>query len=33
MTMRCAGVITLHTKIKGRFKSVDEDGNPVSRDL
>jgi DNA-directed RNA polymerase subunit beta' len=23
-------VVTLHTKIKGRFKSVDEDGNPVS---
>ncbi|WP_424980987.1 DNA-directed RNA polymerase subunit beta' [Maritalea sp. S77] len=24
------GVITLHTKIKGRFKTVDEDGNEVS---
>jgi DNA-directed RNA polymerase subunit beta' len=23
-------VITLHTKIKGRFKSVDADGNPTS---
>ncbi len=26
-----AGVITLHTKIKGRFKYLDEDGNPTSR--
>ncbi|MEP6289751.1 MAG: DNA-directed RNA polymerase subunit beta' [Marinomonas sp.] len=26
-----AGVITLHTKIKGRFKYIDEDGNPTSR--
>jgi len=26
-----AGVITLHTKIKGRFKYVDEEGNPTSR--
>jgi DNA-directed RNA polymerase subunit beta' len=24
-------VVTLHTKIKGRFKTVDEDGNPVSK--
>ncbi|MEX0346995.1 MAG: DNA-directed RNA polymerase subunit beta' [Rhizobiaceae bacterium] len=24
------GVVTLHSKIKGRFKSVDHDGNPVS---
>ena len=24
------GAVTLHTKIKGRFKSVDEDGNEVS---
>jgi DNA-directed RNA polymerase subunit beta' len=24
-------VVTLHTKIKGRFKSVDEDGNPTSQ--
>jgi DNA-directed RNA polymerase subunit beta' len=24
-------VVTLHTKIKGRFKSVDEDGNPTSK--
>ncbi|MDX1717470.1 MAG: DNA-directed RNA polymerase subunit beta', partial [Anderseniella sp.] len=26
-----AGVVTLHTKIKGRFKYIDEEGNPVSR--
>ncbi len=26
-----AGVVTLHTKIKGRFKFIDEEGNPVSR--
>jgi DNA-directed RNA polymerase subunit beta' len=26
-----AKVITLHTKVKGRFKTVDEDGNPVSQ--
>ncbi|WP_108883724.1 DNA-directed RNA polymerase subunit beta' [Anderseniella sp. Alg231-50] len=26
-----AGVITLHTKIKGRFKYLDEEGNPTSR--
>jgi DNA-directed RNA polymerase subunit beta' len=26
-----AGVITLHTKIKGRFKYQDEEGNPTSR--
>ncbi len=26
-----AGVITLHTKIKGRFKYVDEEGNQTSR--
>ena len=26
-----AGVITLHTKIKGRFKYLDEEGNPASR--
>ncbi len=26
-----AGVVTLHTKIKGRFKFIDEQGNPVSR--
>ncbi len=25
------GVVTLHTKIKGRFKTVDEEGNPVSK--
>ncbi len=25
------GVVTLHTKIRGRFKTVDEDGNPVSQ--
>jgi DNA-directed RNA polymerase subunit beta' len=24
-------VVTLHTKIKGRFKSVDADGNPTSK--
>jgi DNA-directed RNA polymerase subunit beta' len=24
------GIVTLHTKIKGRFKTVDEEGNPVS---
>ncbi|TCD13075.1 DNA-directed RNA polymerase subunit beta' [Oricola cellulosilytica] len=24
-------IVTLHTKIKGRFKTVDEDGNPVSQ--
>ncbi len=24
------GVVTLHTKIKGRYKNIDEDGNPVS---
>ena len=24
------GVVTLHTKIRGRFKTVDEDGEPVS---
>ncbi len=24
------GVVTLHSKIKGRFKTVDNDGNPVS---
>ena len=24
------GVVTLHTKIRGRYKTVDEDGNPVS---
>jgi DNA-directed RNA polymerase subunit beta' len=26
-----AGIVTLHTKIKGRFKFLDEEGNPVSR--
>ena len=26
-----AGVVTLHTKIKGRFKYLDEQGNPASR--
>jgi DNA-directed RNA polymerase subunit beta' len=26
-----AGVITLHTKIKGRFSYLDEEGNPTSR--
>jgi DNA-directed RNA polymerase subunit beta' len=26
-----AGVVTLHAKIKGRFKTVDEDGNEVSQ--
>jgi DNA-directed RNA polymerase subunit beta' len=26
-----AGVVTLHTKIKGRFKYIDEEGNPTSR--
>ena len=25
------GVVTLHTKIKGRFKSIDDEGNPVSK--
>ena len=25
------GVVTLHTKIKGRFKTIDEEGNPVSQ--
>jgi DNA-directed RNA polymerase subunit beta' len=28
-----AKVVTLHTKIKGRFKTVDADGNPVEPDL
>lgn len=25
------GIVTLHTKIKGRFKTVDAEGNPVSK--
>ena len=24
------GIVTLHTKIKGRFKTIDADGNPIS---
>ncbi len=26
-----SGAVTLHTKIKGRFKSIDADGKPTSK--
>ena len=28
-----AGLITLHAKVKGRYRGVDDDGNPLSQGL